>query len=135
VPHCPLQGNVCQHFSDADYEEDSCFICLLSAAESKPESGQLIRPCKCSTRVHSVCLAKWQLSQASKRCGGRKERALRRALLRAPLAVLQLELQMAAAYELLGGQDNVVKARLTAQTFPFSCFKALSSAFTTLSWP
>jgi hypothetical protein len=38
-------------------EQDECWICLGNSIEEK-----LISPCKCPSKVHTSCLARWQVS-------------------------------------------------------------------------
>ncbi|PNW83548.1 hypothetical protein CHLRE_05g234660v5 [Chlamydomonas reinhardtii] len=55
-----------------DPEDDTCWICLEGINDSAAggaaggANNRLIQPCRCPRLVHSVCLAKWQLSQSGK---------------------------------------------------------------------
>ncbi|KAG2490390.1 hypothetical protein HYH03_011190 [Edaphochlamys debaryana] len=61
-----------------DSEEcETCWICLEGNSEGGPcanaraplellHANRLIQPCRCPRVVHSVCLAKWQLSQSGR---------------------------------------------------------------------
>ncbi|KXZ51380.1 hypothetical protein GPECTOR_12g342 [Gonium pectorale] len=68
-----------------DDDQETCWICLEGVeAQDQPSTqpaplraNRLIQPCKCPRVVHSVCLAKWQLSQSGRSeekfcrfCGG-----------------------------------------------------------------
>ncbi|EFJ51791.1 hypothetical protein VOLCADRAFT_103291 [Volvox carteri f. nagariensis] len=52
-------------------DNETCWICLegVEGVDISPgplQSNRLIKPCRCPRVVHSVCLAKWQLSQSGK---------------------------------------------------------------------
>ncbi|PNH08209.1 hypothetical protein TSOC_005295 [Tetrabaena socialis] len=52
----------------ADENEDFCYICFEGAtkgADGTPEP--LVQVCRCPTRVHARCTARWQLYSAGKK--------------------------------------------------------------------
>ncbi|GLC44228.1 hypothetical protein PLESTB_000754900 [Pleodorina starrii] len=56
---------------ESNDDGDTCWICLegVEGSETHPgpvHANRLIKPCRCPRVVHSVCLAKWQLSQSGR---------------------------------------------------------------------